>query len=246
MAAVKPKLYVQPGSHPCAAVEAALRLKDIDFDRVDLLPLAQLLVGPLRYGGSTVPCMRIGSARLVGSRTIMRRLDELAPEPALLPATGDPARGAILEAERWGDEELQDFPRRLFRWGLVRHLYLRRWLSAESGIPAPSVAARLSGLNARYYARLAHADEAAVRRDLAELPKALDHADALLADGTLQVEPPNAAGLQVLCTVRALDCFSDLHPIVSKHPSAAAAERLFPDYPGPIPAFIPPEWLPAS
>ena len=34
------KLYVVPGSHPCAAVEAALELKGIAFDRVELLPVA--------------------------------------------------------------------------------------------------------------------------------------------------------------------------------------------------------------
>ena len=36
---VNVKLYVLPGSHPCAAVEAALALKAIDYDRVDLLPM---------------------------------------------------------------------------------------------------------------------------------------------------------------------------------------------------------------
>ena len=53
MVGIRPRLYVLPGSHPCAAVEAALRLKSIDFDRVDLLPMSQLIAGPLRYGGST-------------------------------------------------------------------------------------------------------------------------------------------------------------------------------------------------
>ena len=60
-----------------------------------------VLIGPLRYGGTTVPGMRIDGERLVGSRTIMRRLDELAPEPPLLPPPGDPryatrARGRAL------------------------------------------------------------------------------------------------------------------------------------------------------
>lgn len=30
---------------------------------------------------------------------------------------------------------------------------------------------------------------------------------------------------------------------VSAHPCAAAARGIFPDYPGPIPAFLPPRWL---
>ena len=52
MAAMRPKLYVLPGSHPCAAVEAALKLKSIDYDRVDLLPMSQLL----RMGrGAVIP-----------------------------------------------------------------------------------------------------------------------------------------------------------------------------------------------
>ena len=50
MATTAAKLYVLPGSHPCAAVEVALRMKSIDFERVDLLPLSQMLIGPLRYG----------------------------------------------------------------------------------------------------------------------------------------------------------------------------------------------------
>ena len=101
------KLYVLPASHPCVAVEAALRLKGIEFDRVDLIPMTQMLIGPLRYGGMTVPGMRIDGERLVGSRTIMRRLDELAPEPPLLPPVGDERYAPVLEAERWGDEILQ-------------------------------------------------------------------------------------------------------------------------------------------
>src|SRR5205823_5257050 len=108
-------------------------------------------------------------------------------------------------AERWGEEELQSVPRRIFRWGLVHNLDLREWLAAKSGVPAPALSARLSGLNARYFARLAHADEQAVRADLTGLPQMLDHADQLLQDGVLVTDPPNAAALQVLSSVRALE-----------------------------------------
>ena len=88
---MRPRLYVLPGSHPCAAVEAALALKSIAYDRVTLLPISPVLIGPLRYGGTTVPGMRVDGERLVGSRTIMRRLDALAPKPALLPPASSPA-----------------------------------------------------------------------------------------------------------------------------------------------------------
>src|SRR5437763_9334339 len=73
MASARPRLYVLPGSHPCAAVEAALELKSIDYDRVVLLPIVPVIVGTLRYGGTTVPGMRLGAERIVGLRAIMRR-----------------------------------------------------------------------------------------------------------------------------------------------------------------------------
>ena len=94
MPASAPKLYVVPASHPCAAVEAALELKGIDYKRVELLPLSQVLVGPLLYGGVTVPGMRVDGERLAGSRAIMHRIDELAPEPRCCRPPGTPATPA--------------------------------------------------------------------------------------------------------------------------------------------------------
>ena len=222
-----------------------LELKGLDYQTTKVMPgMQRVQLRLLGFRGGTVPALKLDGRRVQGSRQIARALQALQPDPSLFPADPELRRRAE-EAERWGDEVLQDFPRRLFRWGLARHVDLRRWLSAASGIPAPGVAARLSGLQARYYANLAHADDAAVTRDLEELPRVLDRSDALLADGVLAVDPPNAAGLQVLCSVRALDAFSDLSPLTSERPSAAASRRLFPDYPGPIPPFLPPEWLPA-
>ena len=61
----------------------------------------------------------------------------------------------------------------------------------------------------------------------------------------LFLEPPNVAALQVLATVRSLYGFTDLHDHVAARPCADAALQLFPDFPGPIPAFIPQEWLAA-
>jgi glutathione S-transferase len=240
------KLYWFDASHPGQAVRQMLELKGVEYQSVKVLPgMQRLQMRLLGFPGGTVPGLKLNGRRIQGSRQIARALEELSPEPPLFPA--DPElRKLANEAERWGDEELQNVPRRLFRWGLARSVALRRWLSAASGIPAPGVAARTSGLNARYYARLAGADDAAVRRDLADLPGQLARVDRLLADGVLQVDPPNAAGLQVLSSVRALDALSDLHPLVSTHASAAPARDLFPDFLGPIPPFLPQEWLPAS
>jgi glutathione S-transferase len=127
MAAGRPKLYVIPGSFPCAAVEVALGMKSIGYDRVELVATSQLMLGPLLYGGNTVPGMRLDGERLVGSIPIMRRLDALEPEPPLLPAIGSDSYAEVLEAERWGEQVLQSLCRRM-----LNVAFLRRPKSMES------------------------------------------------------------------------------------------------------------------
>lgn len=143
-----------------------LELKGIEVEDVRVLPGMQRIHLRLAgFRGGTVLALKLDGRRVQGSREIARALEELQPEPSLFPT--DPERRSLAEeAERWGEEELQNVPRRIFRWGLVHHTELRRWLSAVSGLPAPGLAARLSGLNARYYANAVKADEQAVRRDL--------------------------------------------------------------------------------
>ena len=240
------KLYWFSMSHPALAARKMLELKGVAFASVRVLPGTQRaylrLVG---FRGGTVPALVLDGRRIQGSRPIARALDQWAPEPALFPP--DPAgRARVEEAERWGDQELQNVPRILFRWGLVHDMGLRRWFAEDGGLPLPALAARLSGPTARYYARISGADEGTARRAVEGLGAMLDHVDALLADGTLSTEAPNAATFQVLCTVRVMHAFSDLHEIVDAHPAAAAAREVFPEYPGPVPRFLPHAWLAAS
>src|SRR5437763_12409634 len=124
---------------------------------------------------------------------------------------------------------------------------VRRWMAEQSPLPGAGVAALLTGPISRYYARLASAGESTVRRDLAELPAHLERVDRLLADGVVSTERPTAASYQVLCSVRSLDGFDDLHELVAAHPAAAAARELFPDdfTPEPVPRYPPRDWLPA-
>lgn len=239
------KLYVLPGSHPCAAVEAALRIKSLDFRRVDLLPLSQLTIGPLRYGGNTVPGMRIGRERLVGSRTIMRRLDELVPEPALLPAPGTPAYAQVLEAERWGDEALQSVPRRILDLCFVRRPETMLSYAGDAKVPLPKSMQRPSTpLVARLMAIRNKGSEKNVRADLVALPAQLERIDGWIAEGLLGGETPNAADLQIGSTVRLLLTIADLRPLIEEHP-AAELSRYFPPIAGEVPAgVLSAEWLP--
>lgn len=232
------KLYALPASHPCSAVEAALRLKRIDYRRVDMPPLQQMLVGPLLYGGITVPGIRGDGERLVGSRRIMRRLDEITPQPALLPR--DPEKRAkVLEIEQWGDEVLQVIARRLIYGAFVRRpsamegyatdarlrlLDLPRWALD----PLMAVTARLGALR-----NGVRGD--ATRRALAELPSHLDRVDAWIAEGLLGGQPPNAADLQVGASIRLLNTLEDLRPLLANRP-AVTLMGYFPPQPGSVPA----------
>ncbi len=241
------KLYVLPGSHPCAAVEVALQMKSLDFKRVDLLPLSQLTIGPLRYGGSTVPGMRIGRERLVGSRTIMRRLDELVPEPSLLPAPGTPAYAQVLEAERWGDEVLQSVPRRILDLCFVRRPETMLSYAGDAKVPLPKSMQRPSTpLVARLMAMRNKGSEQNVRADLAALPAQLERIDRWIEEGLLGGEQPNAADLQIGSTIRLLLTIEDLRPLVEAHP-AAKLVRYFPPIAGEIPAgVLDAAWIPAA
>jgi glutathione S-transferase len=246
MAAPAPKLYGQPGSHPCAAVEAALALKSVAYDRVDLLPLSQVLVGPLRYGGPTVPGMRLDGERLVGSRAIMRRLDALVPEPPLLPAPGDPSYARVLEAERWGDEVLQSVPRRVIDAAFLRCPAAMESYIGDARLPLPrSLLRPAMPLTARLMAIRNKARDASARADLAALPSQLDRIDRWIADGLLGGASPNAADLQIGSSIRLLMSIGDVRPLIERRP-AAELTRYFPPMAGEIPAgVLPAEWLPA-
>ncbi|MFI4984380.1 MAG: glutathione S-transferase N-terminal domain-containing protein [Solirubrobacterales bacterium] len=247
MATKRPKLYVLPGSHPCAAVEAAIRLKAIDFDRVDLLPSTERLIGPLRYGGTTVPGMRLDGERLVGSRSIMRRLDELAPEPPLVPEVGSPTYAKVLEAERWGDEVFQSVPRRIIDVAFLRRPTAMLTYAGEAKLPLPVGLMRPAApLTARLMAMKNKANDGAARADLAALPSQIERIDSWIADGLLGGAQPNAADLQIGSTIRLLLSIADLRPLFEGHRSVELT-RYFPPMVGEVePGVLPADWLPAA
>jgi glutathione S-transferase len=225
-----------------------LDLKGIDYRRVDVLPLNQRLHMRLAgFRGGTVPGLKLDGERIQGSTEISRAIDARWPDPPLFPAEHG-LRARVEEAERWGDEKFQPLPRRLFRYGAATDQDLRRAVVRAQGLPAPDLVSALMAPMLAYYARAREADgrranEQGVRADLAALPGMLDHVDELLADGTLTLEPPNAATVQLLATVRLLGSFEDLHAVVHAHPCSGPADQLFAQYQVAVPRFIPSGWL---
>lgn len=238
------KLYSLELSHPSQAARLMLEHKGIEHEVDDLLPgmhSVQLRLAGFR--GGTVPALRIDGRKVQGSLQIAHALEEIKPEPHLYP-TDPERRRAVEEAERWGERELQPVPRRIFRWAVVNRPALRRWLARAAHLPAPDLMATLNVPVARYFAGKVDANEASVKADLESLPRLLDRVEAMIADNTIDDDPPNAADYQIGTAVRVFLAFDDLRPIVERRPAAAdLAVRILPEYPS-IPPVLPPEWLP--
>jgi len=148
----------------------------------------------------------------------------------------------VREAERWGDEEFQDLGRRLPFGALhFRPEALGTFGGAGSLDPAGTDFAIGYIRGSWKYHRIS-----AVRlaEDLAGLAAKLDHIDALIEQGVLGAEQPNAADLQIGATVRVLLCVGDLGPLLAGRPAERMARRWFAEYAGEIPpGAFPSAWL---
>jgi glutathione S-transferase len=242
------KLYVVHSSHPSEAVKAALALKGIAYKTVEMLVPTQVLITRLRFPARTVPALRLDSGEKVqGSIAIMRRLDELVPDPPLLPAD-EASRAKVLGAELWGADVLQPLARRVF-WGAVKRrpsaIPSFQAASQLPQLPRPMVRAFFPAI-ARLEIALQGAGGAAVRADLQALPALADIVDDWIADGVIGGLQANAADLQIGSSLRFLLTIGDVRPLLAGQPAEELAMRHFPVYPGDVPAgAYPSGWLPA-
>jgi glutathione S-transferase len=193
----------------------------------------------LLFGARTVPGLILqngSSERISGSRTILHRLDELAPDPALYPRDHD-RRAQVEEADQWGDEVLQPVARELIWAGMRRHPECMVSYGEHSRLPMPAPAVRLMApAIAAAASRLNRTNPDVARRDLQALPAQLDQVDAYIGDGTIgDPEHPNAADLQILSTTRLLLTIGDARPLIEGRPAETAARRLFPTIDGDMP-----------
>jgi len=236
-------LYGTQPSPPSHTTRLMLEHKGLDHKTVWLLPgLHPALLRTRGFRGGTVPSIKIDGRKLQQSRAISRALEQLKPEPGLFPA--DPElRLKVEEAERWGDEVLQDVPRRIVRWLSVHRPETRVMIAREIGIPLPRFAAWINAPTARRMANKVDSDEE-IQNAIAQVPEVLDNVDELLAKGVIGGDPPNAADFQIATSVRALLTLQDLRPVWEGRPAAAWAMRLVPEFGNDFPAgLLPPELL---
>ena len=238
------KLYAVHGSHPCEAVKRALDLKGIAYRVVEFPPPFHVPLQQARFGRRTVPGIVLEDGeKISGSTAILRRLDELVPEP---PMFGD---ARVEQAEAWGEEVLQAMARRVLWLAFARepgamHGYQQG--GKLPPLPAPVIRA-MAPVVTRAEARMNGVSEAAVRDDLRALPGHLDRVDALIADGVIGGATPNAADLQIASSLRLMLTLGDVRALAGDRPAVALAHRLFPVQAGDVPAgTFPADWLPAN
>jgi len=220
--------------------EAAIRLKGLPFERVDWAmngehtTRMQEIYGE---GNSTVPGLLVDGEPVHGSRAILRCLEQIEPDPVLYPSE------EVREAERWGDEELQDLGRRL-PWGALH--FRPEQLSAIGGGepldgPGTDYAIRFIYGTWRYHGITAER----LADDLAGLPAKLDHIESLAQSGVIGGEIANAADLQIGATIRVLMPIGDLTPLLAGTAGERIALRHFPKYGGALaPGAYPANWVP--
>jgi glutathione S-transferase len=226
------RLYAIPGSHPAYAAELMLRRKGIAYERTDLPQwLHRGMLRLLRFRSGTVPALVLDDGgRVQTTRRIARALDGVRPDPPLVPVE---RRAEIEAVEAWADGEFQQLARRMTYWALVRDgsavdSYLE---GANLILPRPLVMPA-APLIIRILARDHDSSDAAIRQDLADLPRMLDRIDGWIADGLLGGEPPNVADFQVATTLALLRSHHALRPAIDARPAGELAQRIAPDYPG--------------
>lgn len=229
-------LYVIHGSHPCVCAERALQLKGQPYRLVEFPPGVHVPAQWLRFRATTVPALVLGNGeQIVGSRAIVHRLDELVPDPPLLPADAE-RRAQVEAAEQWGDEVLQPVARRLFWTGMLKRPDAIASYTEGSKLPLPGPVRKLvTPAIARVAAKRNRVSEARARTDLAALPAQLDQVDGWIADGVMGGAQPNAADLQIGSSLRMLGTFGDVRPWLEGRPCLALAQRVVPRYAGFMP-----------
>ena len=218
-------LYAIPGSHAVRTGELMLEHKGIPFRRVNFPPGPhRVLVRVLGFPGDRVPAVKFEDGRRAqGTRELPRVLDELVPEPRLVP--DDPQ---VLEAERWADEVLQQWARRMVASAGARNP------DALSGRGADG---RLGVLLARndVQRRVTAAAVLVVfraykrqqRDDRKRTGEILDQVDAWIGDGVLNGEQLRSPDFAVASSLALVEYIVALKPELQRRPLMALMDRVF-------------------
>jgi glutathione S-transferase len=220
-------LYGIPGSHAARTGELMIAHKGIPYRRVDLpVGLHRVLLRLRGFSGDRVPAVRFADGRRgQGTRPLARVLDEVKPEPRLVP--DDPR---VAEAERWGEEVLQQWARRMVVEAGTRDpgaLHARGNKGRLGYLLTPSERKR------RYAARgvkLAfRMTPARLRDDPTRVGEMLDRVDQLIGEGVLDGERLNCADFQIATSLALVDYRLDVRERLRSRPAGRLMDRVLPD-----------------
>ena len=218
-------LYAIPGSHAVRTGELMLEHKGIPFRRVNFPPGPhRVLVRVVGFRGDRVPAVKFAYGRRAqGTRELPRVLDEIAPEPPLVP--DDPR---ALEAEVWADQVLQQWARRM--------------VAATGANDPDALAGRGAGgrlgalltphertrrLTARAVLVAFRATKEQLRDDRARTGEILDRVDAWIEEGVLNGAELRCPDLAVASSLALAEYILALQPELQRRPAMALLDRVF-------------------
>jgi glutathione S-transferase len=218
-------LYGILGSHAVRTGELMLEHKGVDFRRV-YFPSGthRVMVRVVGFRGDRVPAVKFEDGRRAqGTRELPRVLDELQPEPPLVP---DDPRG--LEAERWADEVLQQWARRMLASTGLRDPDALAGRGADGRLG--SLLTRRVGTR-RIVLRLVMAafgvTKEQAKRDREDTGEILDRVDAWVEEGVLNGDQLRSPDLAIASSLALVEYILELQPELRRRPSYALLERVF-------------------
>jgi glutathione S-transferase len=218
-------LYGIPGSHAVRTGELMLEHKGIDFRRVNFPPGPhRVLVRVMGFKGDRVPAVKFEDGRRAqGTRELPRVLDELVPEPRLVP--DDPR---ALEAERWADHVLQQWARRMVASAGAHDPDALAGRGAEGRL---GVLLMRHDVPRRVVARAVlmvfRANKEQLRQDRERTGEILDQVDAWIADGVLNGDELRSPDLAVASSLALVEYIVALQPELRRRPLNELVERVF-------------------
>jgi glutathione S-transferase len=218
-------LYGIPGSHAVRTGELMVEHKGIDFRRVNFPPGPhRVLVRVMGFKGDRVPAVKFEDGRRAqGTRELPRVLDELVPEPRLVP--DDPR---ALEAERWADHVLQQWARRMVASAGAHDPDALAGRGAEGRL---GVLLMRHDVPRRVVARAVlmvfRANKEQLREDRERTGEILDQVDAWIADGVLNGDELRSPDLAVASSLALVEYIVALQPELRRRPLNELVERVF-------------------
>ena len=223
----KAVLYGIPGSHPAHTGQLMLEQKGIAFRRVNLVPgFHRVYVRARGFPGDRVPAVRFpDGSRAQGTRPLARALDAIRPEPRLVP---DDSR--VEQAERWGDEVLQQWARRMVIEAGIRDPDALHEHGSEGRLgPLLFKGDRRRRVMARLVKIAYGMTSEQFSDDRTRITELLDRVDALIAEGVLNGDRLHCADFQIATSLALVEYRLDVREQLRGRPAAELMARVLPD-----------------